>query len=362
MNDKNFIKSKIRNSLKRMLNQEHLSGNAYRRFEVLVHMVSGILCSSSCRLNDLGRCNCKPIQQASKEKQMSRWLESDHTSYQVHYLPYVESLLSSLSQGGSLAFSIDGSTAGLGCMVLMFSVIYKNRAIPIVWHVVKAKKGHLPEDTHRSLLRRLAEIVPPNCRVTILGDGEYDGCEWQEDINQQGWEYVLRTGVGRLIETEPGEQVKLGTMSPAPGQPFFMLYEVRFTQRKYGPVNVLIQHLKGYKEPIYLLSNLTFPHLISALYKKRFKIETFFSDQKSRGFNIQRSRIEKPEKLAKLLIASCIAYILCILAGVKCLTSSLYAQVHRIDRCDLSLFSLGKRFIELLVDLRQWRKFDLNLN
>lgn len=62
MNDKNFIKSKIRNSLKRIHQVAHLSGNAYRRFEVLVNMVSGILCSSSCRLNDLGRWNCKPIQ------------------------------------------------------------------------------------------------------------------------------------------------------------------------------------------------------------------------------------------------------------------------------------------------------------
>ena len=30
-------------------------------------------------------------------------------------------------------------------MVLMFSVIYKGKAIPIVWSVHKAKKGHLPQ-------------------------------------------------------------------------------------------------------------------------------------------------------------------------------------------------------------------------
>ena len=102
---------------------------------------------------------------------MSRWLQSDHNSYSVHYLPYIESLLESLAQGGELVFSIDGSTAGQGCMVLMFSVIYKKRAIPVVWHVVKAKKGHLPEQAHRDLLKRLAEIVPSACQITIVGDG-----------------------------------------------------------------------------------------------------------------------------------------------------------------------------------------------
>jgi len=140
-----------------------------------------------------------------------------------------------------------------------------------------------------------------------------------------------------------------------------MLYEVAFTTQKYGPVNVLIQHEKQYKDPIYLLTDLEFPERISQLYKKRFKIETFFSDQKSRGFNIQRSKIGKPQRLAKLLIAICLANILCLLAGIKCLQSKFYPEVHREDRCDLSLFSLGKRLIELLVDLRQWRTFALKL-
>jgi len=345
-----------------MLGPQHLSGNHLRRLEVLASMVSGILLQGSSRLSDIARANPDPKQQASKEKQMSRWLQSDHTSYKLHYLSYAKSLLEHLSQSGNLVFSIDGSTAGRGCMVLMISVIYRNRALPIVWHVVKAKKGHLPEQTHRDLLKDLAEIVPSTSEVSIVGDGEYDGCDWQADIKALGWNYVLRTGVGRLIETEPGEEAKLGSMIPAEGQHFFMLYGVKFTKKKYGPVNVLIQHEKGYREPIYLLSNLDFPERISKLYKKRFKIETFFSDQKSRGFNIQRSKIGKPERLAKLLIATCLAYVLCIIAGVKCSKSEFYSRVHRKDRCDLSLFSLGIRFIEILVDMRKWTTFKLNLN
>lgn len=344
-----------------MLGAGHISGNALRRLEVLATMVSGVLHQGSSRLSDLARMNCDPKQQASKEKQLRRWIQSDHTSYQVHYLPYVVPLLESLSARGELVFSIDGSTGGQGCMILMFSVIYHKRAIPVVWHVVKAKKGHLPESAHRALLKELAEIVPSDCQVSIVGDGEYDGCHWQKEITDLGWNYVLRTGVGRLIETEPGEQVKIGTMAPEKGQRFFMLYQAAFTHKRYGPVNLLIEHQKGYKDPIYLLSNLDFPQTISQLYKKRFKIETFFSDQKSRGFNIQKSKIGKPQRLAKLLIATCIAYIFCILAGIKAYQSKLYPQVHRTDRSDLSLFSIGFRFIELLVDIRQWRAFQLKL-
>ncbi|MEM6261827.1 MAG: hypothetical protein AAGI38_04920 [Bacteroidota bacterium] len=80
-----------------------------------------------------------------------------------------------LASAGELVLSIDGSTGGRGCMIVMFSVIYKQRAIPVVWHVVKSKKGHLPELAHRDLLKRLSEIVPQGCQISIVGDGEYDG-------------------------------------------------------------------------------------------------------------------------------------------------------------------------------------------
>src|SRR5256885_14943929 len=38
-------------------------------------------------------------------------------------------------------------------------------------------------------------------------------------------------------------------------------------------------------------------------------IETFFSDQESRGFHIHKSHISDPQRLARLLITACLAYI-----------------------------------------------------
>lgn len=353
--------SKVRKSLQTMLGQPHLSGNAFRRFQVLGAMVSGVLLQGSSRLSDLGRANPEHKHYASKEKQYKRWLLSAHTSYQMHYLPYITTLLENLSHQENLVFSIDGSTAGQGCMVLMVSVVYRKRAIPVVWTVVKAKKGHLPEAAHQALLARLASIVPAHCRITIVGDGEYDGCQWQADILSYGWDYVLRTSSAKLVGEEKGEMLPLKWLTPHWGTTTFTLTDIYFTQQGYGPLTAVVWHEGKYREPVYLLSNLDFPPLITQLYKKRFYIETFFSDQKSRGFNIQRSKLSDPTRLAKLLIATCLAYILCLIAGVLCQQSSLHAWVHRRDRCDLSLFSWGKRFIELLVDLRQWRIFSVTV-
>lgn len=207
---------------------------------------------------------------------------------------------------------------------------------------------------HCELLGRLAAIVPADCPVTVVGDGEYDGCNWQADILSLGWDYVLRTSCAKLAGHDSEDMLALKWLAPAAGQDTFTLPQAYFTQQHYGPVNITVWHQGKYKEAIYLLSNLDYSPLVTQLYKKRFSIETFFSDQKSRGFNIHRSHLSDPERLAKLLIATCLAYIFCILAGVQAQQSKHYPLVHRTDRCDLSLFMLGKRFLELLVDLREW--------
>ena len=38
-------------------------------------------------------------------------------------------------------------------------------------------------------------------------------------------------------------------------------------------------------------------------------IETFFADQKSRGFHLHKSHIADQTRLARLLVAACLAYI-----------------------------------------------------
>ncbi|MBA3944356.1 MAG: transposase [Herpetosiphonaceae bacterium] len=82
-----------------------------------------------------------------------------------------------------------------------------------------------------------------------------------------------------------------------------------------------------------------------AAYRKRAHIETFFSDQKSRGFQLNRSHLCDPQRLTRLLIASCLAYLWLVYLGVCALRDGWLRRLHRQDRCDLSLFRLGVRLL-----------------
>ena len=68
-------------------------------------------------------------------------------------------------------------------------------------------------------------------------------------------------------------------------------------------------------------------------------------DQKSRGFRMQKSHMSDPQRLMRLLMAACLAYIWLVYLGVCALRDGWLQQLHRQDRCDLSLFRLGLRLL-----------------
>jgi hypothetical protein len=127
------------------------------------------------------------------------------------------------------------------------------------------------------------------------------------------------------------------------------LRDVPVTEEAYGPLMLLCCWAKGYKAPLYLLTNMDSADEACRLYAKRFCIETFFADQKSRGFHLHQSHLAEPTRLTRLLMAACLAYIWIIYLGALCEQDGWVSIIHRSDRCDLSLFQLGLRLLAYLL-------------
>ena len=87
-----------------------------------------------------------------------RWVKHDAITPDALWLPFARAVVASLAQS-RLTLVLDGTTAGRGCVVLMASVLYQGRAIPLLWTVVKGKKGHLPHQVHCALIQRLQNVM-----------------------------------------------------------------------------------------------------------------------------------------------------------------------------------------------------------
>lgn len=343
MGDNHRVYGRIRESL-RQIYPKRLTGRQARHLNTLAGMVSGIVRSGKSQLKAMAKKAPDHSKVESRIKRFSRCLQNEGIDAETYFLPFVKALLAGLARCGPLVLAMDGSEVGRNCLALVVSVIYQKRALPLVWVVVKGSKGHFPEETHCQLVQTLKPLLPEGSNIIFLGDGEFDGNQLQAEIARSGWEYVCRTAKNRLINDE-GDQFALDEILLEPGD-CLSLPDVYITQDAHGPVLVVAWWRKDTQEPIYLVSNMTLAEEACYWYGRRFRIETFFSDQKSRGFHLDKSHISDPTRMSRLLIAACLAYIWVIYLGVVAKRDQWVAIIHRTDRCDLSLFQLGLDLLE----------------
>lgn len=343
MGDNHHVYRRIRKSL-RQIYPKRLTGRQARHMNTLAGMVSGIVRSGKSQMKAMAKKAPDQSKVESRIKRFSRFVQNEGVDAQTYFLPFLEALLVGLAKCGPLVLAIDGSEVGRNCLALVVSVIYQKRALPLVWVVVQGNKGHFPEATHCQLVQTVKPLLPEGSDVIFLGDGEFDGNQLQAEIDGNGWEYVCRTAKNRLIDDD-GDEFALAEIHLQPGD-CLSLPDVLVTQDEYGPVLAVAWWRKDTQEPIYLLSNMELAEEACHWYGKRFRIETFFSDQKSRGFHLHKSHISDPQRMSRLLMAACLAYIWVIYLGVIAKRDQWVTIIHRTDRCDLSLFQLGLDLLE----------------
>jgi len=343
MSDNRRVYRTIRVALKQMYPTEP-KGNVARMLTTLAALVSGIVLGKSCQLPTIASKAPDRAMASSRIKRYSRWIQNQRIDCAGYYLPFVNQLLVNLAQIRELVFVIDGSEVGHECITLMISLIYGKRALPITWLVVTGCKGHLPERLHLDLLSQLQAILPPNCQAIFLGDGEFDGIELQAALRSLELRYVCRTAKNTQLY-EDDLLFSFSDLFLSPGDQI-SIPKVWFTQEGYGPVTVIACWGQGYSEPIFLVTNFDLPDEAIYWYKKRFQIETFFSDEKSRGFYLDKSHLSDPHRLGILMIAACLAYLWIVYLGLLALRKDWVKVIHRPDRCDWSLFRLGRALLD----------------
>jgi hypothetical protein len=333
----------------KQLYPHQMSGRQMQHMQVLGALISGIVRSGQSQLPAVANKMPSPTQRESRITRLRRWLKNEKITQEIYFAPFAQALINGLSHE-PLVLVIDGSQLGRGCMCLMISVVYKGRALPIGWLVFRGTKGHCTEARHVELLAQVQMLIPAEATVVVLGDGEFDGVTWLQTISDYGWWYVCRTAQNALLY-ENGEVFKFRQWGVQAGQ-CLSLAQVKFTAAQYPLPLAIAWWSAQYQDPLYLVSNLELAEEACFYYRLRFRIETFFSDQKSRGFYLQRSHLADPQRLARLLIAACLAYIWMVYLGDLATHRPSWLQaIHRLKRCDLSLFQLGRALFEHFLNM-----------
>ncbi len=315
-----------------------------RNFALLVY---GIYQSRSVYLSRIaGKIPGKAKLQSSI-KRLDRFLDNPALRVREWYKPIAaEWLAEQNAKTGEIHLIVDGTKVGFGHQLLMISLAYRRRAIPIAWTWVKQVRGHSTGDKQIALLSYVKTLIPRGSAVFLVGDTEFGPVKVLKQLDKWVWYYVLRQKSNTLVWSEPENEWKpFGSYVLRAGKSFW-LGKMVFSQTHQYSVNLLAHWKHGEKEPWCLATNL--PDLQTALcyYKRRMWIEEMFGDLKKHGFDLECSMLHSFLRLSRLTLAVAFLYVWLVSIGGRTIHQGLRHLVDRKNRRDLCIFQIGFRFIE----------------
>ena len=87
---------------------------------------------------------------------------------------------------------VDGTKVGFEHQLLMISLAYRKRAIPIAWTWVDHVRGHSTAETQLALLAYVRSLLPKRIAVLLVGDTEFGSMEVLRCLDEWHSDYVLR--------------------------------------------------------------------------------------------------------------------------------------------------------------------------
>lgn len=322
-------------------------GQRVTQLRNFVWLVVGIYQSRSVCLSRIAGKIPGTAQLTSLTRRLSRFLDNPAIQVRDWYDPIARAWLA--AQAGSLQqvrLIVDGTKIGFGYQLLMVSLAYRKRAIPIAWTWVRQVKGHSSAQQQLAVLKYVRSLLPAGIAVLLVGDREFGAIAVLRQLDAWGWDYVLRqkasTHVCLAHETTFQD---FGSYLDKPGQSRW-LGPGTLSEKEIYPVNLLIHWQAGEPEPWCLATNLPDRQLALAAYKRRMWIEEMFGDLKRHGFDLERTMLRHARRLSRLTLAVAILYVWCLAIGTRTIHAGQRYLVDRRDRRDLSVFQIGLRFIE----------------
>lgn len=310
-------------------------------------MMVGIYQSRSVHLRKIAGKVLGNAKLLSTVRRFERFLDNQAIEVRTWYEPiakeWIESQWKHLKE---IRLIVDGTKVGFGHQLLMVSLAYRRRSIPIAWDWVKQVRGHSSAKKHIELLEYVKTLLPKKSVVFLVGDSEFGSISVMKQLKQWRWFYALRqkSNTGFRID-KSGAWQSLGSFVRTAGDRVGLPYGFLTKQHAFS-TSMLIYWKAGEKEPWCLATNLPDRKLVFQYYPRRMWIDEMFGDLKRHGFDLESTMLRTPEHLSHLTLIVAFLFDWLISAGAKIIQLGLRHLVDRKDRRDLSLFQIGWRFIE----------------
>jgi hypothetical protein len=174
----------------------------------------------------------------STVRRFRRWLDNDKIDVLSLSSPLIQQ---ALAEWGEQALSIALDTSMLWdtyCLIRL-SVIYRGRAVPLVWCVRNHGSAPVSFGADKELLEQAALLLPRGGQVVLLADRGCADTELMAHLHRLGWHWRIRIKSSFWLYRCGRPRCKVERLSVARGQASCW-HRVCITDKRYGPVHLAV--------------------------------------------------------------------------------------------------------------------------
>ena len=212
--------------------------------------------------------------------------------------------------------------------ILVLAVSTSRFTLPLFWMFFD-HRGTCSAHDCAKLLDQFIGLFGKLCIREVLADREFGHGPMVDMLLKHDVNFTIRVKSDNYVLTNEGRTYKLASLCRNKRHSMRSKKQFRLKQQTHrGSIFIAcsFKHVKAdrvaartnSKPDQMILITTNRPKKAVERYRKRWKIETMFADLKSRGFNLENSRMTEPKKLDVLLSLVAIAYVwVCATVGRK---------------------------------------------
>ena len=317
--------------------EKYLSKSQIQTLKILIWLLQ---VHKQVKIEKLAACLPLPILYESRRKHLQRFLALANLSIVLFWFPIIKSIIEKeFKSEQELIIALD-RTHWKQNNVLMISINWKNRSLPIYWQILEKDSGCSNLAEQKSIIRPVLNLLK-KFTLIIIGDREFHGIElanWLEEYSKkrnQSVFFAFRQKQDTHIKQRYArEYQQLFDLGIKPGKKFFFS-NLKITKKKgFGNFNLAAYWKRKYKrnneeEPWYILTNLDNLEKVLKVYSTRYGIEALFKDCKTGGYNLEGSKANK-KRLTNLILLIALSYTMLALRGKNLKNKGLQKYIGRL--------------------------------
>ena len=280
------------------------------RIKFVTRFLCALYSQRTVNLARLATAFSGPASEAAHYKRLQRFLHS----FEIPYAQVARCVIKLLGAAGPYTLALDRTNWKIGSLdvnILLLSVVWRDIGFPLVWFVLP-HAGNSDTAERITLLTIFIDLFGvPNIQC-LLGDREFVGKKWFTFLKTSRIPFQMRLKKDTQVKNGRGQFV-----------PAWRL----FTTTRLNQVRVVPETRQMWGLELYL-SGCKLKHgewliLVSAQYRddpateyrKRWGIETLFGALKTRGFNLEDTRLTDEARLSRLVALLALAFTWAFLVG-----------------------------------------------